>query len=459
MRSSGLLNHARSLLLALPFLLPAVNFAAADTPVVAPDATSFTLDNGLQVVVIPGHGAPVVTQMIWYKAGAADEVPGKSGIAHFLEHLMFKGTKTHAAGEFSAKVAEIGGNENAFTSSDYTAYFQTVAKENLPTVMSFEADRMENLVLTDEVVLPERDVILEERRSRTDNDPSAQLNEAMGAALYQNHHYGIPVIGWEHEMQGLTREDAVAWYNRYYTPNNAILVIAGDVTVDEVKKLAADTFAKVPRRADPGERHRAQEPPPLAARAVTMADARVAQPTVQREYLAPSYGSGPEKEALALDVLSDILGGGTTSRLYKTLVVEKGVAASSGAWYDGTAIDPTSFGVYAVPRGDISLEKLAGEIDAVIAKIKDEGISEDELTRAKRHVLADAIYTQDRVSSLARIFGAALAIGETVEDVQQWPSRIQNVTAADVQDVAKKYLDLKRSVTGYLTSAPGEGRT
>ena len=459
MRSSGFLNHGRSLLLGALLLLPAVNFADADAPVVAPDATSFKLDNGLEVVVIPGHGAPVVTQMIWYKVGAADEVPGKSGIAHFLEHLMFKGTKNHASGEFSAKVGEIGGDENAFTSSDYTAYYQTVAKENLPTIMAFEADRMENLVLTDEVVLPERQVILEERRSRTDNDPGSQLDEAMGAALYQNHHYGIPVIGWEHEMQGLTRDDAVAWYNRYYTPNNAILVIAGDVTVDEVKKLAADTFARVARRADPGDRHRAQEPPPLAARTVTMADARVAQPSVQREYLAPSYGSGPEKEALALDVLSDILGGGTTSRLYKTLVVEKSIAASAGSWYDGTALDPTSFGVYAVPRGDITLEKLAGELDAVVGKIRDEGVSDDELTRAKRHVLAQAIYTQDRVSALARIFGAALATGETIADVQQWPSRIQGVTAADVQDVAKKYLDLKRSVTGYLTSAPGEGRT
>ncbi len=251
MRSSGgFLVRARTLALGALLFLPTLAIAAG-APVVAPDATSFTLDNGLQVVVIPAHGAPVVTQMIWYKAGAADEVPGKSGIAHFLEHLMFKGTKIHAAGEFSAKVSEIGGDENAFTSSDYTAYYQTVAKENLPIVMAFEADRMENLVLTDEVVLPERQVILEERRSRTDNDPGSQLNEAMGAALFQNSHYGIPVIGWEHEMQGLTKDDAVAWYDRYYTPNNAILVIAGDVTVDEVKKLAADTFAQgtAPRRA------------------------------------------------------------------------------------------------------------------------------------------------------------------------------------------------------------------
>jgi zinc protease len=318
---------------------------------------------------------------------------------------------------------------------------------------------MQNLVISDATLLPERQVILEERSRVIDNVPASRLSEAMNAMLYQNTHYGIPTIRWAHEMAELNRDDELAWYNRYYTPNNAVLVIAGDVTVDEVKKLTADTFGKVPRRAEPGERHRAQEPPPLVARTVTMADARVAQPSVQREYLVPSYGSGPEKEALALDVLSDILGGGTTSRLYRTLVVDKGIAASAGAWYDGTALDATAFGLYAIPRGDISLEKLAGEVDTVIARIRDEGVSDDELARAKRHVLAEAIYAQDRVSSLARIFGSSLTTGSTIADVQQWPSRIQNVTAADVQDVAKKYLDLRRSVTGYLTSAPGEGRT
>jgi zinc protease len=440
-------------LLWLGALLP-----AQAATLVAPDTSFFVLDNGLQVIVIPDHRAPVATQMVWYKVGAADELPGKSGIAHFLEHLMFKGTNKHPAGEFSAVVAEIGGSENAFTSSDYTGYHQTVAREHLRTVMEFEADRMENLVLTDEVVAPERDVILEERRGRVDNDPGSQLEEAINASLYQNHPYGIPVIGWEHEMRTLSREDAVAFYDRYYTPNNAILVIAGDVTEAEVRQLAAETYARVPRRAEPGERRRAQEPPPLAARVVTRTDSRVTQPSMSRRYLVPSYGTGPEREALALDILSDILGGGTTSRLYRTLLVDKGIASAAGAGYRGTAIDETSFIVYAVPRGDITLEALADEVDAVIHRLVEEGVTEEELARSKRHVLADAVYTRDRIGSLARIFGAALATGESIADVQEWPGRIQEITATEVQAVARKYLTPERSVTGYLVGAPG-GRT
>jgi zinc protease len=438
--------------------LNALGSAFAEAPLVAPDTSFFVLDNGLQVVVIPDHRAPVVTQMIWYKVGAADELPGKSGIAHFLEHLMFKGTRTHPAGEFSATVSEIGGSENAFTSYDYTAYHQTVAREHLRTMMEFEADRMENLVLTDEVIAPERDVILEERRSRIDNDPGSQLDEAMNAALYQNSPYGIPVIGWEHEMQTLNREDAVAFYNRYYAPNNAILIVAGDIAEAEVRQLANDTYGKVQRRAEPGERRRAQEPPPLAARIVTRADARVTQPAMSRDYLVPSYGTGPEREALALDLLADILGGGTTSRLYRTLLVDKAIASAAGAGYSGTAIDGSSFVVYAVPRGDIKLEVLTAEVDAVIRRLVDEGVTEEELARSKRHVLADAVYTRDRIGSLARIFGAALATGESIADVQEWPGRIQDITASEVQAVARKYLTPERSVTGYLVGAPG-GRT
>jgi zinc protease len=439
---------------AAAFLFLAAGQAASAAPVVAPDATGFMLENGLQVVVIPDRRAPVVTHMIWYKVGAADEERGESGIAHFLEHLMFKGTKNRPAGQFSAVVAEIGGEENAFTSADFTAYHQTVAREHLRTVMEFEADRMENLVLTDEVVSPERDVILEERRGRIDNDPDSQLAEAMSAALYQNHPYGIPVIGWEHEIRELGRDEAVAFYNRYYTPNNAILVVAGDVTGDEVRQLAAETYGKVPRRADPGERRRAQEPPPVAARTVIRTDTRVTQPSVRRSYLVPSYGSGPEKEALALDLLADILGGGTTSRLYRTLLIEKGIASAAGAGYQGTAIDMTSFGVYAVPRGEVRPEALAAEIDAVVGRLIEEGITEEELARAKRHVRAAAVYTRDRIGSLARIFGSALATGSTIADVQEWPARIQDVTAAEVQAVARKYLTPERSVTGYLIGAP-----
>ena len=446
----------------VPFALAwGIASGAAAAPVeIAPDASSFTLDNGLTVVVIPDHRAPVVTHMVWYKAGAIDEVPGKSGLAHFLEHLMFKGTKDHPAGAFSAKVNEIGGNENAFTTDDYTAYHQNVAKEHLSLMMEYEADRMQNLVLDDAAVLPERDVILEERRSRVDNDPGSQLGEAVAAALFQNSHYGIPTIGWAHEMAGLTREDAIAWYDRYYTPNNAVVVVAGDVTEEEVRKLAEATYGKVPRRAEPPPRVRIAEPPPLAARTVTLADPRVTQPQLQRSYLVPSYVSGEKGEGEALDVLAEILGGGTTSRLYRQLVVDKGVATSAGAYYRGNAFADTRFIVYGVPRGDgVALEGLAADIDKVVADLVANGVTDDELARAKRRLVANAIYAQDSHAALARVFGEALVLGETMDDVRAWPAAIEAVTADEVVAAAKTYLDIRRSVTGYLVGAPAETRS
>jgi zinc protease len=442
----------------IPFLAAlAIGSAAGAAPLeFAADATSFTLANGLQVVVIPDHRAPIVTHMVWYKAGAADEVRGKSGIAHFLEHMMFKGTAAHPAGEFSATVTSVGGNENAFTTDDYTAYHQTVAKQHLALMMEFEADRMANLVLTDEAVLPERDVILEERRSRIDNDPGSQLGEAVGAALYQNSRYGIPTIGWEHEMAKLTREDAIAWYDRYYTPNNAILIVAGDVTEAEVRQLAEATYGKVARRSEPLPRDRAEEPPPLAARTVTLADSRVTQPMMQRAYLVPSYRTGEPGEGEALDVLAEILGGGTTSRLYRDLVVDKAVATAAGAYYRSNTLDDTMFGFYAVPRGEATLDRLGAEIDAAIATLIASGVTEEEMVRAKRRMIASAVYAEDSHEDLARVFGTSLATGETVEDVQNWPAAIDAVTADEVVAAARKYLDFRRSVTGHLVGAPAQ---
>jgi zinc protease len=311
---------------------PAADTAAAaePPPVIAPNATTFMLENGLEVLVIPDHRAPVVTQMVWYKAGSADEERGHSGIAHFLEHLMFKGTTKHPDGELAAIIAQYGGSQNAFTTQDYTVYHQTIAKQHLREVMELESDRMENLVLSDDVVNSEREVILEERRMRIDNDPGSQLGEAITAALFQNSPYGMPVIGWASEMAALTREDAIAWYDRYYTPNNAILILAGDIDEATARSLAEEFYGPLPRRAEPPPRVRAQEPPPLAARVVTLADPRVTQPSISRRYLAPSDIQSP-REALALQVLGDILGGGTSSRFYSTLVQGKAVATAAGA--------------------------------------------------------------------------------------------------------------------------------
>jgi zinc protease len=325
--------------------------------------------------------------------------------------------------------------------------------------MDYEADRMANLVLSDATLLPERQVILEERRMRTDNNPGAQLGEAVGATLFQNSHYGIPVIGWEHEMAGLTVADAMGWYNRYYTPNNAVVIIAGDVDPNEVKIFAGNTYGKVVRRAETPERLRATEPPPLCARTVTLSDARVHQPSLLRTYLVPSYHTKDESVGEALDVLAEILGGSTTSRLYRKLVVEQGIATSAGAGYQGLAIDDTRFTIYASPRGSISLDALAGDIDAVIATLVDKGVTEEELARAKRRIDASAIYAQDSQMSLAKIFGQALATGRTVADVQAWLGRIDAVTGDQVVAAAKTYLDLRRSVTGYLVGAAAETRS
>jgi zinc protease len=420
-----------------------------------PKVTQFRLDNGLEVMVIPDHRTPVVTHMVWYKVGSADEQPGKSGIAHFLEHLMFKGTEKHPQGTFSDTVARLGGQENAFTSTDYTAYFQRVAKQHLEKVMEFEADRMTGLKLSDEVVLPERDVVLEERRMRTDSQPGARLSEAMQAASYVNHPYQHPIIGWEHEIKKLNREDALAFYRRFYAPNNALLVVAGDVTPEEVRALAEKTYGSV-KRADTPPRDRPQEPEPQAQRRVALADARVAQPSLSRSYLVPSYRTAAPREAEALEVLSQILGGDQTGRLYRKLVVEKGLAAGAGGWYQGTSYDPTRFAVSATPRPGVSLEDLEVALDAVLAEIAEKGVDELELARAKTQLTADAIYSQDNQATLARIYGAAWATGQSADDVREWPARVKSVTADDVKQAAQRYLVLDRAVTGYLKPAPAK---
>lgn len=422
------------------------------------DISTFTLDNGLEIVVIPDRRAPVVTHMVWYKVGSADEVRGKSGIAHFLEHLMFKGTARHKAGEFSARIAEIGGNENAFTSYDYTAYFQQVAPEALPMVMDFESDRMRGLILTDEVVAPERDVILEERRSRIENSPGALLSEEIDATLYQNSPYGVPVIGWMHEIARLDRNDAVTFYDRYYAPNNAVLVVAGDVDAAEVRALADTTYGKVERGPALPPRIRAQEPEQNTARTVTMTDPRVSVPSLQKSWVVPSYENAAKGEAEALDLLAEILGGGIRSRLYQELVVKSGIAASSGAYYRGRSLDDGAFGVYGSPRGEAKLEDIEKAVNAEIGKIASDGVTADELERARNRFLRSLVFARDSQSGMARIYGSTLTTGGDIAEIDAWPDRIKAVTAEQVKAAAARYLDSRRSVTGYLLP-DGEDRT
>jgi zinc protease len=442
---------ATALLLLLLSLAPA--FAEAPRP--QERVENFLLGNGMEVVVIPDHRAPIVTHMVWYKVGSADEPPGKSGIAHFFEHLMFKGTTNHKPGAFDAAVAEIGGDQNAFTSYDYTAYFQTVAPDALGGMMGLEADRMRNLTLTDDVIATERDVVLEERRSRIEGDPQSLLSEEVQATLFQNHPYRVPVIGWMHEMEQLNREDAVAFYDRYYTPNNAVLVVAGDVDAATVKRLAEETYGKVARGPDLPPRLRPTEPEQNTSRTVTMADPRVTIPGFAKYWLAPSYRTAEPGEAEAMDLLSEILGGGTRSRLYQQLIVKSDLAAGTGAFYDGTALDETSFVVHGSPRGPDGLAKLEAAVDAEIVRIQRDGVSADELDRAKNRLVRSMIFARDNPAGMANMYGAALTTGNTVEDVQQWPARIEAVTAEQVKAAALKYLKPDQSVTAYLLPAAG----
>lgn len=420
------------------------------------NVTTFRLDNGMEVVVIPDHRAPVVTHMVWYRVGAADEPEGQSGIAHFLEHLMFKGTDILKPGDFSRIVARNGGQDNAFTSQDYTGYFQRVARDRLPLVMELEANRMTNLTLTAEEVLPERDVVLEERRSRVENDPSSKLSEQMNAVFYLSHPYANPVIGWQHEIQALSRENAISFYKRFYAPNNAILIVAGDVSEAEVRELAEKYYGPIPTQPEVKRKQRRIEPPHNAARRVIMRDARVDTPRFRRLYLTPSYRTAEAGEGPALEVLAQVLGGGTTSRLYRTLVVDRKAAIVAGSWFSGDFLDSGSFGLYAAPAPGSDETNLEAALDDVIQDIIENGITEEELEDAKRLLIADTIYALDSQAKLARIFGVALTSGQTVKDVQEWPERIESVTREKVHEVARKYLREEASVTGLLLPPKGD---
>lgn len=439
--------RAAAALVALLAATVAINAQSAPTQRPA----TFTLGNGLQVVVITDRRTPVVTQMIWYKVGSADETPGKSGLAHFLEHLMFKGTAAHPAGEFSQTISRIGGNENAFTSADYTAYYQRVPRDQLQSMMEFEADRMTGLVLKDENVLPERDVVLEEYNMRTANNPDARLTDQMMAALYLNNPYGRPVIGWRNEIEKLNREDALAFYKRFYAPNNAILVIAGDVSADEIRPMIEAAYGKIPPQPEiPAQRIRPQEPPPAALRTVTLADPRVEQPSVRRYFLVPSSVTASPEESAAFEVLAQLMGNGSNSYLYRSLVVDKKVAISVGAWYQGTAIDATQFGISATPVPGVDFAQIEKAFDGVIADLSQNPVRAEDLDRVKTQLIASATYAQDSQTTLARWYGAALTVGLSIDDIQRWPDRIRAVTAEQVREAARKWLDSKKAVAGYL---------
>lgn len=445
-----------------PFLSWVAAFLLALVPLAAQakvfDAKTTTLENGLQVVVVENHRAPVVTQMVWYRVGSADEARGKSGIAHFLEHLMFKGSRQVggpdlAPGEFSRTIRTLGGNDNAFTSYDYTAYYQSVPAEHLETVMRMEAGRMRGLMLPEKEVDSERLVILEERRQRTDNNPGAKLAETVDAALFVNHPYGIPVIGWYHEMEDLSWDDATGFYKKYYAPNNAILVVAGDVKAEDVFKKAAETYGTLAPEDNIPPRLRTQSPPLSGRNVVTFHDPTVRQPQVSRIYRVPSANQNPQA-ALALDVMQEIVAGGPSSRLYQELVVNRKLASAVSLSYDGNALDDSQLWLSGTPAPGVKPQELETALTEELQKLIAEPVTETELREALQRMQDEAAYARDSLTGPAMAIGYALITGQKLDDVENWPERIAGVTAAQIQDLARRYLDPAspdtRYVSGYL---------
>jgi zinc protease len=457
MRTCARFPFLATLTLAMTLFLQSLEALKASP--VATSVSEFQLANGLHLVVVPDTRAPVVTHFVWIRAGSADEPPGASGVAHFLEHLMFKSTDKMPSGDFSRTVARLGGQDNAFTNYDYTAYFQRIPKDQLKTVMQMEADRMVNLKLTEVEVATEREVIIEERRTRIENNPSAIMGEQMTAALYQNHPYRVPVMGWMHEIAHLSRGDALAFYKRHYAPNNAVVVVIGDVVPQDVEKLAQATYGTLPANRAISARSRPQEPQQRAARRVDLKDPRAGNASVRRLYLAPSYTKAEPGDAEALHLLMKIAGYGSTSRLYQKLVVEAKVATGAGAWYAGGALDSGTIGIYAVAAQDVGLDAVEVAMDRVLHELRESLVAPDELERAKRAFIAEFIYEIDSQQALARRYGEGIVVGQSVAHINDWPVAIAKVTAQDLRRVAIKYLDIRHSVTGTLVPAPSEAES
>ncbi len=440
------------LIAALAFVMTAFSAQAAEV-------TAFTLDNGMEVVVIEDHRAPAVTHMVWYRVGSADEPVGASGVAHFLEHLLFKATDVLESGEFSATVAANGGSDNAFTSYDYTAYFQRIAADRLELMMQMESNRMNNLRITADDIETERNVVLEERNQRTENNPNALAREQFRAALYQNHRYGVPIIGWKHEMEQLDLQDALDFYDLYYSPNNAILVVAGDVQPDEVRALAEQYYGVIPAEDQLPERVRPEEPPQRAERRITYVDPRVSQPYVTRSYLAPERDPGAQQEAAALVYLAELLGGSSfTSDLGRALQFDTQTAIYTNASYNGDWLDDATFSVTVVPTADVSLSEAEAAMDAVIAAFMENDIDDARMESIRTQLRASEVYALDDVGGLARRYGAALTQSLTIEDVQAWPDILQSVTEDQIKAAAAKVFNRDQAVTGWVVGNEEEAR-
>lgn len=452
----NMLENSRAASIALFALVLAVTVSVVPARALDVDVSEYTLDNGMKVIVIPDHRAPVVTHMVWVRVGSADEELGKSGIAHYLEHLLFKGTKRLKPGEFSKIIRLNGGEDNAFTSYDFTAYFERIATDRLELVMDLGADRFANTIFNDKDIKTELEVVKEERRSRTDNNPSALLREQLTAAAYTAHTYGRPVIGWMSEVEALAAADAQAFYRKYYTPSNAALVVAGDVDPEKVHELAVKYYGKLKDTVPTPARERTQEPTPIAAKRVEMSDPRVASPSISRKYLVPGVNQAPPGVSEALDVLGQVLGSGSSSYLYTELVTRQKIASQVSSWHNGDTLDGGELNISIAPAPGVDVKAAEEALDAALHKLFTDGVSEERVDRARRQLVASNVYAIDSQFRLAYIFGAAFAIGRSVEHTKQWSNRIKQVTAEQVNDAARTYLKLKNSATGVLVPAPSK---
>ncbi len=409
----------------------------------------FSLANGLKVIVIPNKKVPAVSYTVWYKVGAADEKNGKTGIAHFLEHMMFKGTKNIPKGMFSKLISKQGAENNAFTSFDYTAYYENISKTKLELAIKLEADRMQNLLLDEEELIKEREVIIEERRMRIEDDPAAQLDEQMRAALYQNHPYGRPLIGWHHEMAKLDIKDVKDWYDSYYKPNNAMIIISGDITKKEIRPLIEKYYAGISAGKNV-VRERPQEPIHIAPVYIKLDDKRVARSQIYRYYLMPFNASSDKKKAFAALILSALLGEGNNSSLYLSLVRNQKLAIETTSEYDMTSIDRGMFAIAATSAEGVKLESLEKAIDYQLKQMKDSLVSESNLQRIKNNLIASNIYGRENLKTMAFIYGTALATGLDLSYIENWQENINAVSREDIKQVAQEIFNINNSVTGYL---------
>jgi len=422
-----------ALCLALFAVLPAPTLAAS-----AANTFETTLANGLRVIVKEDRRAPVAVHMIWYRAGSMDEKDGTSGVAHVLEHMMFKGTQTLKPGEFNKRVAAAGGRDNAFTSLDNTAYFQIVPKEALPEMMKLEADRMANLVIDPAEFAAEIQVVMEERRLRTEDNPEARAFEALKAAAFTAHPYRRPIIGWMDDLKNMRWEDTHDWYRDWYAPNNAYVVVVGDVDHREVFRLAGKTYGKHAARPLPVRKPQNEPAQTGVRRVVVKAPAEL--PYLLMAWKAPRLVDiDKDREPFALEVLAALLDGNDAARLPKHLVRGEKIAQSVGAGYDASVRGETLFYLAGQPAAGRTVAALEAALRAEIARIQDEGVTEEELTRVKRQTVAGQVYKRDSLMAQAMEIGGIEAAGISWRDIDKLLEKIRSVTAEEVRAVAKKY--------------------